>query len=56
MKKPPKTTPTAKATRADLKALRVNKAVDAWEGDMDRKQGRDTRMGRDGGTNRRLKR
>ncbi len=56
VKKPAKTTPTSKMTKQQARNLAVNKAVDKYEGDLDRKQGRDTRMSRDGGTNRRLKR
>lgn len=56
MSKPAKTTPTTKMTTKEAKQLALNKVVDKYEGDLDRKQGRDTRMSRDGGTNRRLKR
>lgn len=56
MKKPAKTTPTGQFDPKKVKNLQARKQVDKMERDMDRNQGRDTRMGRDGGTNRRLKR
>jgi hypothetical protein len=55
VKKPAKTTPTEKMTPKQARTFIGRKIVDKMEGTMDRNAGRDTRMSRDGGTNRRLK-
>jgi hypothetical protein len=55
MAKPPKQTPTGQFDKASARELQRLKAVDHLEGEMDRKQGRLTRMSKDGGTNRRVR-
>lgn len=55
MTKPEKSKPTAKLTKKQAQDLKVTKRNNAIEGYGDRANGRDTRMLRDGGTNRRLR-
>lgn len=50
-----KVTPTTKLTKSQAKALKNQKTVNRIEGRADANDGRDTRMARDGGTNRRLR-
>jgi len=50
-----KTTPTTKMTPAQAKKLANIKAANRVERELDRSDGRDTRMSRDGGTGRRLR-
>lgn len=52
--KPKKTTPTAKMTPAQAKKLAQIRVNNHIQGTMDAADQRDTRMSRDGGTNRRL--
>lgn len=56
MAKPPKTTPTTKLTPKQAQKLTQTKQINRAEGTMDSADGRDTRMSRDGGTGRRLRR
>lgn len=51
-----KTTPTTKLTGAQAKKLQEIKDSNRAERVIDRSEGRDTRIARDGGTNRRLRR
>jgi hypothetical protein len=48
--------PTSKMTPAEARKLQETKDANRAERVIDRSEGRDTRMGRDGGTNRRLRR
>jgi hypothetical protein len=48
--------PTAKLTPAQAKKLQDTKAVNRAEREADRADGHDSRMARDGGTGRRLRR
>lgn len=54
--KPKKTTPTTKMTSAQAKKLAQTRVNNHIEGTMDAADQKDTRMARDGGTNRRLRR
>lgn len=56
MAKPPKTTPTKNMTKAQVETLKDVIAANTIEGVLDQSGGKDTRMSRDGGTMRRLRR
>lgn len=56
MAKPKKTTPTGQFDPKAIKKLKGQKSVDRMQGRADAADGRDTRMSRDGGTNRRTRR
>lgn len=51
-----KTTPTSKMTPAEARKLQETKQANRAEREIDRSEGRDTRMSRDGGTGRRQRR
>ena len=50
-----KHTPREQFDPKKVRDLNARKANDKYEGDLDRAKGRDTRMGRDGGTSRRVR-